>query len=111
MDPYTALANLKLAFKMEAERKRRLEQEEVSSKRKKMAELMSKVVSTSKTPQETSQGSTSNKDEEKAICFMTLSQMSQDVYGGLSKVYSEMLKIHAMVNNDETSRLMEYVVR
>jgi hypothetical protein len=33
------------------------------------------------------------------------------VYGGLSEDYSEMLKIHSMVNNDETSRLMESVVR
>jgi hypothetical protein len=55
-----------------------LRQEEASSKRKKMAEVMSKLVS-SETPQETSQGSTSNKDEEKAISFKKLSQRSQHV--------------------------------
>jgi hypothetical protein len=53
MDPYTYLVNLKLAHKMEAERKRRLDQEEASSKRKKMAEVMSKLVS-SETPPEVS---------------------------------------------------------
>jgi hypothetical protein len=101
MDPYTYYTNLKLACKMEAENKHRLRQEEASSKRKKMAEVMSKLVS-SETPQETSQGS---------ISFKTLSQRSQHVYGGLSEDYFEMLKIHSIVNNDETSRLMEYFVR
>jgi hypothetical protein len=48
-----------------------------------------------------------NPQSSSTTCF----ERCKELFGALNKVYSEMLKIHAELGNDETFRLMEYTKR
>jgi septal ring factor EnvC (AmiA/AmiB activator) len=106
-----ALAEIHVAWAEDAavEKKRRLEKQEAATNSRNKP--TSNTGSTSTTPQENSQDSTSEPTKEKSKCIDTLWQRFKDIFGKLSNIYYEMLEIDAELGNDETSRLLEYTKR